>query len=294
MKSDALNPASVLIWLLPTRLAACSTPPFDALPDSVPASSVPVSPIVPALATRFVLPVPPSLTTPGRSIVAAVRPTAIGPPDGPIVPLTTSGAVSTIVALVPAVTGPVTVSFTVSCSVKSDALNPASVLIWLVPTRLAACSTPPFDALPDSVPTSSVPVSPIVPALATRFVLPVPPSLTTPGMSIVAAIRPTAIGPPDGPIVPLTTSGAVSTIVALVPAVTGPVTVSFTVSCSVKSDALNPASVLIWLLPTRLAACSTPPFDALPDSVPASSVPVSPIVPALATRFVVPAPPPSL
>ena len=295
-KPEASKLPSVAIRLpVPIRLAVCNAAPLVALPVSVPAMRVPVSPMVPAFATRLVVPAPPSLSNPGMPIVAAVTPRAIAevPGGGAIVPRTSSAPVSTIVVLLPVVSGPVRIRSVVLSSAKRDAVKPASVPIALAPIRLTGCGAPPSAALPLSVPAIRSPVSPIVPALAIRFVLPAPPSLTRPGMSIAAAVSPTAIAavPAGGAIVPLTSNAPVSTIVALPDAVSGPVTVRSVALSSVKSAAVKPPNARIELAPIRLTAWGALPLVALPLSVPAIRVPVSLIVPALAIRLVVPAPP---
>ena len=89
---------------------------------------------------------------------------------------------------------------------------------------------------------------------------------------------------------PFTVSACASKIVALLPPLTGPATASAVPSFSTKLAAVKLPRVATWLVivvaPVRLVA----PVE-LPVSVPAISVPVSLIVPLVAIRLVLPAPP---
>jgi hypothetical protein len=139
--------------------------------------------------------------------------------------------------------------------------------------------------LPDSVPAIRMPVSLIVPLVAIRVTWPAPPSVTSPGIVMLAPVKDTALAV----TVPAMVSSALSVIEALGPPATTPVTLSDSPSFSANPAALNDASVAIWLtVPAskRLVA----PVEC-PDKVPAINVPGSLIVPPVAISETVPAPP---
>ena len=60
----AVKPPRVATWLVVAAAPVSAVAPVE-LPVSVPAISVPVSPIVPPVAIRLTVPAPPSVTSPG-------------------------------------------------------------------------------------------------------------------------------------------------------------------------------------------------------------------------------------
>ena len=218
----AVKLASAAIWLLPVRLAVVT-----ALPDSVPAIRLPVSPIEPVVAIRPTVPPPPSVTTPGMLMLPAVRPMALAVTVPPIVRL----PLSTMLAAGPPFSVPFTARPMPSFSTKSVAEKLPSAAIWLVvgvcPTRFVA----PVE-LPVRVPETSVPVSVIVPASATRLTVPPPLSVTTPAMPMMLAVN--AIAAADSVPSPPIVSEPLSNIVAFGPPIRLPLTARSAPSSSVK------------------------------------------------------------
>src|SRR6185437_10275517 len=250
------------------------------LPVNVPAISVPGSLMVPVVAARFTVPAPPSATVPGMAMFAAVMPIAVAE----TVPLIVSSALSVSVTALPPLTKPVTFSALPSFSVRPDAAKLPSVAIWLVVALLPARAAEPL-ALPDSVPAISVPVSLIVPVLATSETVPEPPSVTVPPMAMLSAVKAIAVAA-TVPVVMLSRPASVTVRLALL--FTRPVIVSALPSFSVSPEALRLLILAIWFAVAVLPGKLADPL-ALPESVPATRVPVSLIVPVVAISDTVPA-----
>ena len=127
MKPAAVKPPNTATWLVvavaPVRLVA----PVE-LPDSVPATNVPVWLIVPDVAISPTDPAPPSVTRPGIVTLAPLRITA----TALTVPSTVSEALSAIAAAVPPFAEPATSRLRPSFNVKPAALNVPIVAILLV------------------------------------------------------------------------------------------------------------------------------------------------------------------
>jgi hypothetical protein len=228
------------------------------------------------------------------SIVAARRATsvALATVGGAIVPVTVNAALSIASRLVPTVTGPEMFKLTPSLSDRSEAVKEPRVCIWfavsLAPNKFTSPGA--LVAPPVRVPAISVPSSKIPPPPATRLVVPDPPSLTRPAVSMLipAPCSATAIDatPGGGAIVPVTVRvpsfGLGSVIVTLLLTTTGPTTFRLVRSRSVRLCAVKLPKFLMRLSPDPMKLASV---AALPESVPEMNTsPVWLMVPDVATR----------
>src|SRR5262249_26320017 len=143
----------------------------------------------PDVAIRLVVPLPPSVDRPAMVMVLAVRLRAV-PATVPVDPIGNGGPSIRVTLDVPS-SRPATVRATPLARAKPCAgrlpIVAPLLVVGVAPARLAEPV-----ALPDNVPVISVPVSLIVPAVAIRLVVPLPPSLTRPPMVRLVPVRLTA------------------------------------------------------------------------------------------------------
>ncbi len=227
-------------------------------------------------ATRLTVPAPPSVITPPRSRLSAVRLIAV--PE--ILPLVVSSPVSAMVTPDPPATVPLTVSATPSLSVKAAAVNEPRVVTALVvpvaPRRLAAA-----EAEPVRVPAIKVPPSVIDPLVAIRETVPAPPSVTSPLMAMLVPCR--LIEAPATVCPALIASR--SALVSVTPPATEMVLEMVSAGTSFSENAAdgNRPRVPTWLEPRSV---TVPMAEPLNTPVMIRPDPLSLTVPTLATSVV--------
>ena len=197
-----------------------------ALPVNVPATSVPVSPMVVAVETRFTVPEPPSVTVPGMTMLAPFNATAAAETVPEIV-----NAASVVRFAPEAVAAPTTSTapVAVSCNVPVAAKSPSFEATLVVSVKVTILATPLSVPVVFNAPPAAWVMAPDVrksrltafaskPAAATAIAVAVvrtlgcvsPPRRTVPA---VMPVRSTSDNPPAPPkVIPIEVNGASSNV----------------------------------------------------------------------------------
>ncbi len=254
-----VNEPRLTIWFavaeLPDRLAI---PFLPTDPDSVPAMIVPVLSLMPLSRDEIseTVPAPPSVTTPSITMPPPDSATAV--PDSVCKALIVIDPVSVTLTDPVSETVLTIVRFGLLSSVRlAPVIEPRLTMLFVVavePRRLMAATADPL-----SVPAISVPDSVIDPTLANNATVPAPPSVRSPVIEILGAVRLTAAAD------------------SVLPTVSG--VASFSVKPVAENDPIEP----MRLAPDRLTVVA-----ALPPNVPVVMIPAPLIVPTLVSNDTAP------
>ena len=286
----AVNFASVAGFTVPVP---CEIPPLAVRSTVSPVSTWPTaSPIAPLVDFSNAAPV--AVAVPATDTAEPVSPMSVALR----LPVNDKEPLSTIPIVAPPAIVPDTVKFLPFRSENPAAAKEPNVAIWF------AVAEAPFSVvadLPDpplNVPAITVPVSPIVPAVAVRLTVPAPPSVTVPGMVMLAPFNATAAALTVPEIVnPLSVVRLTPDPLALPTTSTAPVAASCNVPVAAKSPSfeatlVDSVKVTVLATPARMPvvfkAAPTPcviapevrrsTFVAPASNPPATEIPVATVV----------------